>query len=118
MNRPEDDFNVGRRLDSRVRARLYAQLVTPDQLQTVYIETLSPRGAGLRVETAPSVGAEVVLSWKAHDMAGTIIWARGHRCGVSFSDELPSEIVDAIVKTTDGGRYVRDLGAQRLKRPR
>jgi hypothetical protein len=109
MGKSEIDRDVGRRIEPRVRARLYAQLVTPGELETVYIESLSSAGAGLSVETLPPVGSEVVLSWQSHDMPGTVVWARGRRCGLNFSDAIPPVIVEAIASASDAGRYVRDL---------
>lgn len=109
MGKPEADRDVGRRTQPRVRARLYAQLVTPDELETVYIESLSSDGAGLSVDALPTIGSDVVLSWQDHDMPGTVVWARGRRCGLTFSRPIPPVIVEAVARASGGGRFVRDL---------
>jgi hypothetical protein len=115
MERLDPDRIVGRRLQPRVVARLYAQLVTCEQLQTVYIESLSTSGAGLSLDTVPPVGAEVVLSWQEWDWPCVVIWSHGRHCGLSFATPIAAEVVDALrrsatrQRTVRSGRYVRDL---------
>lgn len=96
------DNDIGRRLQPRVPASLLAHLVMPHQRQCVFIESISCSGAGLAVELPLAVGSEVVLSWEAFDMAGMIVWTRGRRCGLAFSEELPGDILAAVIGQSNG----------------
>lgn len=108
MGTPEPDSDIGRRLHPRVPANLWARLVTGQQFEHVFIESLSTSGAGLCLESAATVGMEVMLSWQAHDIPGTIVWARGRKCGLAFDRSIQTELVAAIVQASGIAR--QELG--------
>lgn len=108
MARTDSDSDVGRRLVSRARTKLIAELVALRGLQDVCVESLSSHGAGLIIHDPPDIGSEVVLAWPAHAISGTVAWAEGHRCGIEFSREMPEAAIEEIIQT-NGGTYIDSL---------
>jgi hypothetical protein len=108
MAKTDSDSDVGRRLEPRDRTKLVAELVTLRGLQRVCVESLSPHGAGLNVDDPPEIGSEVVLAWPVLAISGTIAWAMGHRCGISFSRGVPETVIEEIIRT-NGGTYIDSL---------
>ncbi|WP_375293481.1 PilZ domain-containing protein [Novosphingobium sp. G106] len=108
MARTDSDSDVGRRLERRARTELIAELVTLRGLQQVRVESLSSCGAGLKVDHLPEIGSTIVLAWPVHALCGTVAWAKGRRCGISFSPAVPEATIAEIVRT-NGGAHIDSL---------
>lgn len=108
MARTDSDSDVGRRLERRARTELVAELVTLRGLQPVRVDSLSSLGAGLIVEELPEIGSAIVLAWPVHALSGTVVWANGRSCGISFSPAVPEDTIAEIVRT-NGGTHIDTL---------
>jgi hypothetical protein len=85
---------LGRRRESRLRAKLQARLIGRDGTTRVMLADLSRRGA--RVD-APALairpGQDAVLEWDRFEAFGTVVWNDGAQIGLNFEEPLPSQIL-------------------------
>ena len=85
---------TGRRDRSRLRTELPASLTTLNGVHGAHLIDLSLTGAkvlvtdrrGITEALRPGQGA--VLEWAGYEAFGSLIWAEGDLCGISFEDRL------------------------------
>lgn len=82
-----------RRIESRLRTDLPAQLITLSGSQGAALCDLSRRGARLHCAQPLSPGAECVLNWLQFESFGTIVWSNGSFAGMVFDEPLAEQTV-------------------------
>ena len=69
----------------RSRVMLSATLLVRGLACTVRIRNVSETGALVEGEFLPEVGTELILQRGDHEIAGSVMWVKGGRCGIRFS---------------------------------
>ncbi|OCC24766.1 hypothetical protein MB02_04650 [Croceicoccus estronivorus] len=82
-----------RRWNGRARLALPAKLMLPNEEMHCMLEDLSLGGARIRIEKLPRLGASVWLRFSDYEIFGSVAWARGHLCGLTFEERIPKDII-------------------------
>lgn len=86
---------IGKRVTSRLRVRLPAQVLTTGETLSGRLCDLSYFGARLSCENQLTPGKEVIVKWGPYEAFGMIVWANSQSIGVRFFDALePGVLID------------------------
>ena len=83
-----DKRKIGRRGASRLKIHLPACLETISARLVAAIADLSQTGAGLRLEAAPRLGADVVLTFGEVEAFAKVVWTKDGLVGLEFYSSL------------------------------
>jgi PilZ domain-containing protein len=86
----------GRRVAAREYAPVLAVFFTMSQTGKAVVVDVSPTGARLRGESLPMEGEELILSVEKVRTYGTVAWALGDECGISFGEPLAPDSLQAL----------------------
>ena len=78
----------GRRAAAREPVLLNAALLTLRASRTVTLLDVSRTGARMRVKQPLCLGQQIWLKVNPADIFGTIVWMKGHDCGLLFDAPL------------------------------
>jgi hypothetical protein len=59
----------------------------------VWLADISEHGAGISMNSPPSVGMPALLKWSVYEIFGTVAWANDDSCGLMFDAPISGEIV-------------------------
>ncbi len=73
---------------------LEARLVLPDRTALAVVENISRIGCCLQLAKPPRIGVTVLVRIEEIAELGTVVWAKGERCGVNFVSQLAPPAVE------------------------
>ncbi|MGV3770092.1 MAG: PilZ domain-containing protein [Sphingobium phenoxybenzoativorans] len=87
------DGRIGQRVGRRFPTRIASVISSGDYQVFGVIEDISRHGAKLVTEYPERLGRRVAIRGVALDVAGTIMWRSGDRCGIRFDAPIdPAEV--------------------------
>lgn len=90
---PETDNRIGRRANSRLRARIPAKLVTLDGTRGTVLVDLSAGGARIKAHDGLRPGQQVVLRWAGFEAYGAVQWVARGLCGLAFDEPIDQRVL-------------------------
>jgi len=94
-------IQADRRAYVRTRVDWPALLRTPAGEWAGRIDDISEKGARLKVQFPPRVGASALLEWNSHEVFCKVMWTNKDSCGVSFDKPLPRNLLVEMAGVRD-----------------
>lgn len=89
---------IGRRRSRRREVCLHATLEGADGKVMGFVSDISETGAKLAANDSGEQGEVVFLEIEGYRFEGRIVWREGKAAGISFDDDIPTEIVNLLAK--------------------
>ena len=96
MRTPKPFGKLGNRSLARLAMGLEASLALPERTVRAVVENISREGCCLMVTEPPRIGVTALVRIEAIEALGTVMWANGQRCGVTFADQLDPKVVERL----------------------
>jgi hypothetical protein len=94
MRNPKPFGKLGNRGLARLAMGLEASLALSERTVSAVVENVSREGCCLQLAEPPRSGVTAVVRIEEIEALGTVIWAKGQRCGVTFASKLSPEVVE------------------------